>query len=1822
MLHPDQAILNLPPQTALAGGRTIARLVGLSLLIFLPGLALGKPLLHGTRPAVVSQLQARRELPATNQLTLAIGLPLRNTAVLTNLLDDLYNPTSPNYRHFLSVEQFTEQFGPTAADYQAVMAYAQAQGFKIVGTHRNRMVLDVSATTAEIERALHIHLHVYAHPKEKREFFAPDAEPQLDLAVPVLDIEGLDNYVLPQAMVHEWKPPVAQTNSPGGEPQPQGTGSAGGAYAGKDFRAAYAPGVTLDGTGQSVALVEFNQGYYASDIQAYETAYGLPNVPLVDVLISVSNATNNAPNNPEPSLDIEMAIAMATNLTSVIIYNGTSPQAVMSRIASDNIAKQIGVSWTYSANSTTRQAFQQMAAQGQSLFNASGDSDAYPGQPSSPTDVPYITCVGGTTLTTTGPGGLWVSEKVWNWGSGGTNGSGSGGSGGISATYTIPLYQQGISMTANQGSTTMRNIPDVAMTADNIRVYYSTTNNGATSGTFGGTSCATPLWAGFTALVNQYAVANGQPTIGFINPTIYALGKGTNYDPTFHDITTGNNTWSNSPSAFYATNGYDLCTGWGTPKGMNLISAMALAQVDPLVVSPTTGYVGSGFAGGPFSPASQVFTVENYGGYTTNWSLINTSTWFSASPTSGSLASQATVSVTGNPTAAANSLVPGNYTATLLFSNLSTHVCQSVPLALTILSSSNAYLASLVPSIGMLNPTFTSNTFSYTASVLYATTNLTVTPITAVSLATITVNGSPIISGSSSGSISLNVGDNLITTVVVSQDTTVTNTYTLTVTRNPASTNAYLTNLVASAGTFSPTFASGTFSYSDSVPYSATNLTVTPTSADGTATITVNGNPVASGNPSGATSLNVGANIITTVVTAQDMSTTNSYTLTVTRAVGGTNASLSNLVPSAGTLNPTFASNTFSYTNSVTFASGSLNLTPTATDTNAIITINGSPVISGNPSGNINLNVGTNLINTVVVSEDRSVTNTYTLTVIRAASISRWWDGGSTNNPATGNGISDGGNGTWDTTLQNWDQGSGQIYVAWDNTAGNIAVFGGTGGTVTNTTNITVGGLIFTTTNYTITTSSGANLNFATAGTISNSAAVTITPPLTGTGPITKTGAGTLTLNSSNSYTGGTIINAGNLTITNDNNLGDVSGGITFGGSATIQSGALALSLSSRTITLNSSAIATFQVQHVNNTSKAITIPGKITGSGGIAAYDDYTLGQSTFTLTNTTSDFTGAITLGGASQGGVVTLNMASLADAVSLGSGNIIFGFVGTPTFNYTGSSALTLNNRQIQFASTKGGVLSSGGSGVISVNTGLLVSGTGAPQTLTLGGGNTGNNVFAGSITNGTGSVISLAKSGTGTWILSGTNTFTGNVSVSGGNLTLSGINSYSNTVISGGTLYINSIADYGTASAIGKGSSGTAIQVGGNGSAPTLIYTGGAAGCNRQFMFGYSGNASGGAISNNGTGALNFTASIFNQNPGGGFSRTITLGGTYAGGINQIQGAIVNTNGVAAADIYAVTKANDASLWNLSGTNTYTGVTTVNGGTLLIGGNSSAVTNTVTVKTNATFGGTGIFGGAVTYNTGSLAAFTITPEASDTFSNSTYMTFINQLTMSGTVKVGVSMPNGLGNGAYVLATNYVTPTVGTLTFATNSGSLGVGGTGVVSVSGNNLILTVSGVTGGGQAASTWSYSNIGPFAYNGAAHTPAISFSGSTGTKTTNYMGTGATTYANVNAPTNVGTYYVSNTVVADSNYYGATNQQTFTIKAPGNFSVIGVSGTGLTLAVTNGTPGGAWTLLQSTNLALPVNQWQTNCTGVYDGGGNLSTNIFNTATNPLEFYLLK
>jgi subtilase family serine protease len=541
--------------------------VGLPFLA-MPFGAAGSQLLHDHIPSVVARLTALGRVPPSTRLDLAISLPLRNQAALSNLLQQIYNPASTNFHQYLTPEQFAERFGPTESDYQTLIQFAQTSGLAITGTYSNRTLLDVSGNVGDIERIFHVTLHTYRHPVEPRTFYAPDVEPSVDLTVPLLGVAGLDNYYVPQ---------------PGGRPQPPdnrlqagpgGGSSPGGYYWGNDIRAAYVPGTTLNGSGQAVGLLELD-GYYLTDISAYEASNGISPVTLQNVPLNgfSGNPSTNANWVGEVSLDIEVAIAMAPGLSKVIVYeatnSGTTFLNILSRMASDNAAKQLSSSWFIFDNPSADQYYLQFAAQGQSFFQCSGDFGAFYAGISQWTDNPNVTLAGGSSLNTTGPGGAYTSETVWN-NNDGINGSGGGISLSSFGNYSIPGWQQGINMAGNNGSTTKRNIPDISMLAQNA---YIISNNG-NKAPWWGTSIAAPLWAGFTALVNQQAVVDGKPTMGFLNPALYAIGEGSGYTTAFHDVSSGNNTNNTVTTLYSAVAGYDLCTGLGTPNGTNLIRAL------------------------------------------------------------------------------------------------------------------------------------------------------------------------------------------------------------------------------------------------------------------------------------------------------------------------------------------------------------------------------------------------------------------------------------------------------------------------------------------------------------------------------------------------------------------------------------------------------------------------------------------------------------------------------------------------------------------------------------------------------------------------------------------------------------------------------------------------------------------------------------------------------------------------------------------------------------------------------------------------------------------------------------------------------------------------------------------------------------------------------------------------------------------------------------------------------------------------------------------------------------------------------------------------
>ena len=508
-------------------------------------------------PTAVSSGQAAlvNSLPLTQKLHITITLPLRNQDALTSLLQRLYDPNSPDFRQFLTVAQFTEQFAPTESDYSAVVNFVTSFGLTVTDQPTDRLIIPIDGTVQQIQSAFNLRMNVYQHPTENRTFYAPDREPSLNLQLPIAHITGLDNFVIPH--------PALVTRSAGSQksPVPAAGSGPGGSYLASDMRAAYYGGSALNGSGQTVGLVEFD-GYNLSDVNLTFSSVGQSyNVPIHNVLLD--GATGAACqfispcSDAEEVLDIVQAIGMAPSLSQVRVYIGTTDVDIFHSIYNENIAKEISISWVWGANTSGDDPiFTAMAAVGQTIFSASGDWGSYPAiYPAFPAEDVNVTGVGGTDLTTSGPGGTWVSETGWSDSGGGPSPDG----------ISIPSWQSGLTG-VNGSSTTLRNAPDVGAEA-NFDNYYC--NLGACGGGAAGTSFATPRWAGYMALVNQQAVNSGRAPhggLGFINPTLYSIGEGSNYHNDFHDITSGSN------GRYSAGSGFDLVTGWGSPNGQNLIN--------------------------------------------------------------------------------------------------------------------------------------------------------------------------------------------------------------------------------------------------------------------------------------------------------------------------------------------------------------------------------------------------------------------------------------------------------------------------------------------------------------------------------------------------------------------------------------------------------------------------------------------------------------------------------------------------------------------------------------------------------------------------------------------------------------------------------------------------------------------------------------------------------------------------------------------------------------------------------------------------------------------------------------------------------------------------------------------------------------------------------------------------------------------------------------------------------------------------------------------------------------------------------------------------
>jgi subtilase family serine protease len=708
-------------------------------------------------------------LPATQTLHFDVVLALRHQPELKNFLQELYDPSSPSYKHYVTVPEFTERFGPSQEDFDAVIAFAKASGFTVIGGSRDAFDIQLKGTVAQVEKAFHVTLGLYQDPVENRTFFAPDREPSVNLPFQLWHVTGLDNYSIPRpALVRKPETEVPQVVPPasiGSCPQAS--------FCGSDMRAAYYEGTALTGAGQNIGLLEY-AGFDIADVNTYYTnAKQTRNFAVTGVSTDGSsvNCTEPSCDDTEQTLDITQAGGMAPGVTTVYVFvSDTSDTALLSSMSTNSpLPLNLSSSWTWTPADpgTDDPYFEKMASQGQTFFQASGDSGFYKGTSPWPTNSVYVTAVGGTDLVTASAGGPWASETYWS-----DSGTDYGG-GGWGTNINIPSWQTAAADQCNtEGgdcSETYRDVPDVAANA-NFTFYVCADQKGCTANAYGGTSFAAPMWAGYMALANQQAVANGVPAPGFINSTIYSLNGG-NSDADFHDITSG------AVATFTCVTGYNLCDGWGSPNGNLLINALTGPQQPgfTLSASPSSVSVTQG------SSATSTITVTDVGGFSGSVTLSasglpsGVTAAFSPNPTSGT----STLTLSATSTAATG-------TVTVTISGVSGSTTGSTTISLTVKASVQSFTLSAAPpavsiakggASGTSTITITplggfSGNVTLTTSKLAAGVTASFSPNPATSTSVLTLTASP----------TATAGTKTITITGTSGSLTATTTVTLTVT--------------------------------------------------------------------------------------------------------------------------------------------------------------------------------------------------------------------------------------------------------------------------------------------------------------------------------------------------------------------------------------------------------------------------------------------------------------------------------------------------------------------------------------------------------------------------------------------------------------------------------------------------------------------------------------------------------------------------------------------------------------------------------------------------------------------------------------------------------------------------------------------------------------------------------------------------------------------------------------------------------------------------------------------------------------------------------
>ena len=555
----------------------------------------------------VAPLDTKQEIGVT------LCLPLSDPKGAAKFAQRVSTPGDALFHQYITPQEFAARYGANAADYAALKEWAASVGLKVSQESIARTVLTVRGTVGQMQTIFKTQLNKYRGP-DGAEFYSASFSPIVpdEIASKVASILGLtaSRQFAPHMKIGKVlgeSPSLTATDATGKTNGTHGSGPGGG-YSAANLRTAY--GIPAFGKYQSNTVVAlFEQGGFSNtDVAKYADANNLPLPKLTPIGVDHSPTTvSDAGVEGEAVLDIDMVMGINPQVSEILVYEDsidlfpTALLDVLTQVADDKKVQVLSISYgDDEANQGTAAmeaengVLAQLTGEGITVLASTGDSGAYGRGPNGPYNVadpssqPFVTAVGGTTLFTD-VNSNYLGEQVWN--ELASNAGATGG--GISSYWPIPFYQtvevpSGY-VTNNGGSSTFRNVPDVAAVADLFTgvSVYSKINGGWI--TIGGTSVSAPIWAGYITLLNAGFHYLGLKDVGYFNSILYSVGApfyGYGYAANdLFDIIEGTNglppALSFGSPGFSAGGGYDNCTGNGSLWASNFFPQLVNAYVSP-----------------------------------------------------------------------------------------------------------------------------------------------------------------------------------------------------------------------------------------------------------------------------------------------------------------------------------------------------------------------------------------------------------------------------------------------------------------------------------------------------------------------------------------------------------------------------------------------------------------------------------------------------------------------------------------------------------------------------------------------------------------------------------------------------------------------------------------------------------------------------------------------------------------------------------------------------------------------------------------------------------------------------------------------------------------------------------------------------------------------------------------------------------------------------------------------------------------------------------------------------------------------------------------